>query len=707
MSNNHVNKKPLVLLIEQDKSQHVQIQENLQALNYQIIVASNCLQAYELLAQIVPDIILVDEIFCDVTDPVCIHEIRNIPHGNLIPIVVMLNQERIAMVKRLYQQGATDYVTKPVNWPIVEYRLSKLVNSSKTLTALLDHQAQLSTIHKLLKMGSWEKNFINNELTWSEELRYLLGINSNVRINSYADILTYIHPADHDYVANVIHQAHQDIKSYEINYRIVTHGNKVQYVREKCELLYDKDNIPYSMVGTIQDISAEHEAQQQISYLAYFDHLSNLPNRVYFKKLLYIAISEAQRLQQKFAVLFLDLDDFKRINDSLGHDAGDGLLKQVAERLASCLRAHDSVFGPEQVEESTVARLGGDEFTILLKNIRHTDDIKPIVERIIDTMNQPFQIELEEVFCSVSMGIVLYPEHGAVLEDLIKKADMAMYDAKAQGKNKYSFYTPSMKQKLLEKLSLEAQLRAAIANEKLQIYYQPKIDFKNKQIIGAEALSRWQDNDGEWIDPRDFIQLAEETNLILPISKAVLKTVCYQANQWIKMGFNNIVIAINLSSRQLYDQEFFLNAHQIIKNSGINPALLEFELTSKILTTCNATVLKNIISLKKLGVHIVIDDFGIDKFSFQQLLALPIDGLKIDNYFIQNLEKNPQAQAVIKAIIALARNLNFTVIAEGVENTHQMELLAQLGCHEMQGFVFSKPISDKDFTQLLLVQQNK
>jgi diguanylate cyclase (GGDEF)-like protein/PAS domain S-box-containing protein len=445
--------------------------------------------------------------------------------------------------------------------------------------------------------------------------------------------------------------------------------------------------------GIVRDITDRKRAVEQIVYMAYHDPLTNLPNRHLMKDRLQQMLSSAKQYNRIVAVLFLDLDNFKRINDTLGHDQGDKLLRSVADRLQEYIRNSDSLVRIDSMQDDIkIARLGGDEFTILLTEICDVKDAARVARRILDLFNDPFIIQSHEVFITTSIGISVYPYDGIAVDTLLKHADTAMYHAKDQGKNNYQFYRESMNITTLERLDLENRLRKALEKREFMLHYQPLYDTKTKKIIGMEALVRWIDPDKGMIFPMMFIPAAEETGLIIPIGEWILQTACAQNKEWQNEGLPPIRMSVNISSMQFTHKKFVKNVGKILKDTGLEPKYLELELTESILMHTTGTAVTTLKELKELGVRLSIDDFGTGYCSLNYLKSFPIDTLKIDQSFVRDLTISQEDKAIVHAIIALGHSLNLEVIAEGVETILQMEYLSEKGSNGVQGFLFSKPV---------------
>lgn len=429
------------------------------------------------------------------------------------------------------------------------------------------------------------------------------------------------------------------------------------------------------------------QRQEHLQELAHFDTLTHLPNRVLFHDRLQQAMNLAQRTNQVIAVMFLDLDRFKDINDTLGHRTGDLLLQHVADRMGLVLRDCD-----------TVARLGGDEFTVFVQDIKTADNARRIAQKLLDLFEIPYCLEGQQVYVTCSIGVTLFPADGDSMDELLMNADIAMYHAKADGKNTYRLYAIEMNQQASERVALQTDLRKALDLKQLYLQYQPKFDARTNQITGVEALLRWQHPERGLIPPTRFIPLAEESGSIVNITEWVLKSACHQAKLWYDAGYGDISVAVNLSAYSLKRNNAPFMVQQMLEESGLPPHLLELELTESMLIENDQHAEETLHALKKLGVKISIDDFGTGYSSLSYLHRFPIDALKIDRSFIWNMHRSDNDMAIVVAIIAMGHGLKLQVIAEGVENEEQLETLKKCGCETIQGYLTGRPALAEELT---------
>jgi len=454
--------------------------------------------------------------------------------------------------------------------------------------------------------------------------------------------------------------------------------------------LQEQGNVAGAVV-VIKDITERQAQAAVLEYQATHDTLTDLPNRTLLSDHLNQALTRAFWHKRLVAVLFLDLDNFKQVNDTQGHDFGDLLLKDVAERLSSCLRGGDAV-----------ASLGGDEVVIVLADMTKGEDVRKVAQKLLQTLSRPMELIGKELFITTSIGISLYPNDGDNVETLLKNADTAMYRAKEKGKNHFELFSAAMNARILERLALETDLHRALEKKEFVLHYQPQIELQSGQIVGMEALLRLKRYGNELVYPKEFIPVAEETGLILPIGEWVLLSASTQNKVWQQMGFPPIRIAVNLSARQFQQKDVLEMVARALKESGLDPHHLELELTESILMQNEETTIKMLRQLNETGVGISIDDFGTGYSSLSYLKRFPITALKIAESFIQDIPSDLNNLAIVKSIITLGHSLNLKVVAEAVETIEQLEFLQSIQCDEIQGFLFSQPLSAEDATQILL-----
>lgn len=488
----------------------------------------------------------------------------------------------------------------------------------------------------------------------------------------------YVDPFKRDEFITLMN-AHGQVKNFEA--LVHRKNGEIIWISENAREVKDKNGKLMFYEGTVEDITDRKSYEQQIEYQATHDALTGLPNRTLLGDRLQQYIGMADRYFSKVAVAFIDLDQFKLINDSMGHHAGDELLKIMSTRLAHCVR-----------ESDTVVRLGGDEFVLLLTGLHKIEDVSDSMQRVLSSVADPCTIEGRDFVVSCSIGISIYPDDARDTTTLLKYADSAMYKSKQSGRNTFQFYTDELNLRLMERLDMEYRLRQALENGEFLLHYQPKLAFANAEICGAEALIRWQPVGESMVSPASFIPIAEETGLIEEIGQWVLRTACRQAVELNALFGRELPIAVNVSPRQFRHSGLVSMVRAILQESGLNPACLELEITESSLVHDTGSFIKTLHELKALGVKLAIDDFGTGYSSMAYLKDFPVDRLKIDQVFVSHLETEPSNIAILKAIVALGHSLGMKVIAEGVETAYQQAFLLGIGCDELQGYFFSKPL---------------
>lgn len=575
-------------------------------------------------------------------------------------------------------------------------QVTSVLTIARDISALKVTERRLEQAEAMARLGHWQLDYRLGTLRLSAELCRMVD-KSRGWSASLNEVLAMLVPEDRGQVFGRIRQAISERStSLTLEYCIAV-GERYLHLHSELSIEYAADGTPLQMLGTVQDISERKDYQQRLHTLAFYDALTDLPNRELFKERLQQALGQAGRSNRQVAVAILDLDNFKVINDTLGHGAGDELLREVAKRLRGFVRCGD-----------TVARLGGDEFALILPRFITTIDLDKLGRKILQAITGICQIQGREVFVSGSLGIAHSPTDTDNIDELLQYADSAMYHAKAQGRNNVQLYLPQLTQQTTERLALAASLRLAQHNGELTLHYQPQIDLASGRLIGAEALLRWNHPEHGQVPPVKFIPIAEETGLIVGIGEWVLDKACRCAVAWNRDGrYPPLKIAVNLSPRQFQMNDLFTSIRTILLSTGCEPGWLELEITEGLLLDNSIAVRETLEQMSALGLSIAIDDFGTGYSALGYLSRLPIETLKIDRSFIHNIEHNRDSAELVKAIISMAHSLRLSLVAEGVEESSQQAFLQCYGCHSAQGWLYGKPMPQDDFENLLLFQTNK
>lgn len=449
-----------------------------------------------------------------------------------------------------------------------------------------------------------------------------------------------------------------------------------------------------TLIAVARNVTRRKRVEEDLHQLAYFDSLTGLPNRLLFNDRLKQSLAEARRQKKFVAIMLLDLDHFKNVNDTMGHDIGDTLLCEVATRLTNGIR-----------EADTIARLGGDEFALIFSDTAEIMDAALMARHLLSRLKTPIIVDERELFASASIGITIYPTDAEEPDSLLKYADSAMYHAKSKGRNTFQFYSSEMTDNIQTRMNLEDALRHALKHHEFILHYQPQVNIQSGEITGVEALIRWQDKNGNFIPPLDFISLAEETGLIVPIGQWVLETACKQLSLWHTAGYQQLTVSVNVASRQFHEKDFERTVKKAIAINDLNPNMLELELTESLLLQNSDDILQTLENIKSAGSKLAIDDFGTGYSSLSYLKRFPIDRVKIDQSFVRDLVRNQDDLAIVKAIIALANSLHLDIVAEGVETAEQLELLRLEGCQNYQGYFYARPMTAESLSTLLKDQE--
>lgn len=682
-----VIENPLVLIADDDPTQIMVMQEVLQQSGYRVLTAQDGKSALELFHQANPDIVLLDVDMPLMSGFDVCESIRASETDWKTPVFIVTGLEDQASVERAYQIGATDFISKPIAWPVLPHRLSYTLRANTALNDLRGLiRAVPDSIFVVDRDGEVVENVSSTDVHSSQRRRAL---------TTAAQIASHPYESD-DKARACIRRAIESGKPQVYEYALEEFN-----VDLETRFIARDEN---SVLAIVRDITQRKRDEKRIHNLAYYDELTALPNRLLFCQSLNGTIASARRHDQKFAILFIDLDRFKRINDTLGHSIGDQLLIDVGSRLDECTRSSDCCAQVGSVLEGDVglARFGGDEFVLKLIDTNSESTVGQIADRIISALTPPFNCEGHQFVITPSIGIAMFPQDGKTVEELIMSADMAMYRAKSAGRNNYKFFSETMRVKTLHRLDLETELRNAIDQHQFELHFQPKVDIGTWSVVGAEALLRWRHPERGWISPNQFIPVAEETGVITLIDRWVLRKACEQISAWSALTSTIIPISVNVSAQHFHADGLIDDVFRAVSDTGISARRLELEITESILMHDLDNTAVALKKLKDAGVQLSIDDFGTGYSSLSYLKRLPIDTIKIDQSFIENVHVDKDDAAICAAILAMAKKLGLNVVAEGVELKEQLEFLKRQRCDQIQGYLFSQAVSATEFERFIL-----
>jgi diguanylate cyclase (GGDEF)-like protein/PAS domain S-box-containing protein len=696
-----------VLIVDDEPIQLASLKQLVALSGYQVEAVSSGLAAIDFLKKYTFEVMLLDLKMPDMSGYGVIDFVKK---NNIeVKIIVVSGESNFDAVTTALRRGAYDFIKKPY---VADELLSTMSNAAhrKELEVandqILRKLESSEFLHRFIVDNSPDVVFMldaDGKFTFlNDTIHALLGYDKSELIGKhYATIVAGQSADQARYVFMERRSGERKSRNVELKlkckdqseYRYFDTSSMSADVFDSTEAgVNTKVKGTY---GVARDITERKQAEEIIKFQAYHDLLTRLPNRTLLEDRLSMAIRQANRNRQKLAVMFLDLDRFKWVNDTLGHTTGDRLLQSVSQRLEDCLRKGD-----------TLARFGGDEFALVLPQIQSHDDAITIAEKMLNELKEPFEIDDHQLFVTTSIGIAIYPEAGETMDTLIQSADMAMYYIKERSKNGYQLFDEAISAHTNSRLTLERELRIAMTSKQLRVCYQPQVKATTKEIVGFEALVRWDHPEKGVIFPGDFIPIAEETGLILQLGEQVLETACADLCQWRSEGLVNARVSINFSALQVDQDDFIENIVSQLAKYEIPGSCLEVEITENVIMSDMAHVIQKLRHLTRLGIKIAIDDFGTGYSSLSYLQQFPISTLKIDKSFINSIHAGESGSSIVDAIVAMAKGLKLNLIAEGVENHSQLDYLKELGCHEIQGFLFGKA-ENADTARQLLIASNE
>jgi len=707
-----------ILVIDDDAAVRLMATAALEDAGYAVVDAGSAEEGLALFEAAPTDLVLLDVVLPGINGYAACARLRALPAGRDVPVIVMTGLDDRSSILEAYESGATDFITKPIVWDLLPFRARYALRSSGALQDTRRSGALLARSQQLAQMGSWEWDCASGRVECSAEMHRIHGTTATARGEAgMATLLAGVHGDDLGQLQQMLAFAQTEGQPYELELRVVRPDGGTRRVFEQTDVERDSAGHVVAVRGIRRDITQQVEAERRIRTLAYFDTLTGLANRSLFNEMAAQWLPYAERRQLRCAVIYIDIDRFKLINETLGPRIGDDVLKLIGERLRDCVRASDlkaslrsgdadasAGHGPsaERSDQGDLlARLGGDEFTLLLVDMAEPEAAAAVARRIMRTLAEPLRVAGQDLTLTASIGIACTPDDGMELDALLRNASTAMHAAKAAGRNEVRFYLESMSTDIQRRLTLENDLRRALEQGELSVHYQAKVDARTSAIVGAEALLRWRHPQRGNISPVEFIPVAEESGLIVPITDWVIHSVCRQLAAWRAGGTKVVPVSVNLDGKSMQNERLMDTIHAAMAVHGIGPAELEFEVTESGLMRDLDRASEVLTALKALGLTLSIDDFGTGYSSLTYLKRFPVDVLKIDRSFVTDLMTDANDAALTAAIIAMGLSLNLALVAEGVETWAQADFLTRRGCHLVQGYLFARPLPCDEFAELL------
>lgn len=691
-----------LLIIDDDLLIRMIVAESLKAAGFDISEATDGLSGLAQIEQRRPDLVLLDVMMPGMDGYQVCRTLRERPELARIPVIMLTGLDDTASIERAYECGATDFIAKPINAALLTYRVRYALRASRMVDEIERHRTSLANAQRIARLGSWTWHPASARFEYSAEYRQVTGGHALGPDYQWRDILRHVHADDAARVAKSMDSAAEAGDPCRIVYRILCDDGSQRTLYEQTVAFRDEAGRVHHIEGTTQDITERVAAEERIRQLADYDVLTSLANRRLFSEAMQHGLNHSARKNTKAAVLDVNIDRFKRINETLGHGAGDQALQEVARRILSSVRASDFAAASEETTQSELsARMSGDGFAVFLTEVRRAEDAAMIARRLIDAIGRPMQCGEHELTLTASVGIAVYPENGEDVSALLKNAETAMHSAKKAGAGSYSFFTAAMNAQSLAKLEVENELRGAIERNELTLFYQARVDVPTGQLAGAEALVRWQHPKRGLVPPNEFIPVAEDSGLIVPLTAWVVREACAQLRQWQNAGLTVVPLSINLSAHSFREEGLVELIEGSLRQFNIAPSLLEGEITESVLMEDVERAIALLHALRAMGVELAMDDFGTGYSSLAYLKRFPLNVLKIDRAFVKDVLTDTHDAAIASAIIALGRTMGLTVVAEGMERVEQANFLLSLGCQRMQGFLFARPVPAGVFAEYL------
>jgi len=694
---------PRLIIIDDDALLRGMAAHTLRHAGFDVCEAEDGLQGLSLIEQAPFDLLLLDVMMPHMDGYEVCRRVRQSRHGERVPILMLTGLNDTASIELAYEAGATDFISKPINWTLLSHRVRYCLRAGAAVESAIRSSERLERAQHVANMGSWELSADGQRFVCSPELVRVLAAPPDVVADAHAeDFLARVCDADREAVRALRLAAQVQGKAYQLTFGIQRFDGAMRTVFEQAAAVIDGKGRQVSVEGITQDITDRVEAEERITRLAHFDALTGLPNRQFFAELAGPALDRSARLGAGCAMVYIDMDRFKSVNDAVGYAQGDTVLRLIASRLKASIRTSDIAVSARVSHESMVSRVGANAFTLLLVDVPDEQQATLVADRLLSAIQAPINVGERELVLTASIGIALYPRDAADTEGLTRCAEQAAYAAKSAGRARHRFFDEAMNVRASARLAKESDLRRAIAEGQLRLHYQPKVDASSGAILGAEALVRWHHPQRGMVSPGEFIPLAEESGLILPLTDWVLETACADLRQRADMGLRHVPVSVNLASPSFADDGLGRQLDALLSRHRLDPNSLVLEVTESLLMSDVERAVARLQALRERGFRVSLDDFGTGYSSLGYLKRFPIDELKIDRSFVTDVWRGGRDGAIAVSIIALGRVFGLRVVAEGVETLGQSSFLLAHGCSNQQGYLFAKPVPGTDFNALLL-----
>ena len=704
--------QPIILVVEDNPVERQLVGKILRNANFEVIAVDCGEVVLDTVIDYQPDLILLDALLPDIDGFDVCERLRAHPKGAFIPVIMLTGLDDVNSINRSYEAGATDFFTKPINHSLLVHRIRYLLRARLIMDQLRMSQKSLASAQQVAKLGHWELDVDKGRFQISEEMFRLYRLKGEYDVLEPSILLEGCHPDDRAYLEESLSAALREQRETRVEHRVVFDDGTESYLEIHTSVMRDEGAGTTHIMGISIDVTERKESELEILRLAYCDRLTDLPNRSLLELFLEQAVPKAHMNGEAVAILSLDLDLFNRVNNSMGHGAGDAVLQKVSDRLRELVYCSDASQFLDRLSLSTdasltdiskdmVARLAADTYIIVLGSVdRNSGSVEQLAHKVKASFQQPFVYRGQELFVTGSIGIAYSESGGSTAEGLLQKADLALHEAKTQGRNEVREYSGDLVAKVSTHLSIQSDLRKALKNNEFQLFYQPKISTKDASVKGFEALIRWVHPVKGMIPPDQFITVAEETGQIVEIGQWVLETACIENKRWVDQGLVDVRVAVNLAARQFKEGNLLEVVEAALGRSGLKEKNLELEITEGVLMSDPNTETV-IAELRGRGITIALDDFGTGYSSLSYITRFPIDTIKIDRCFVQNITADSEKAAIVSAVSNLSHGLNFNVVAEGVETEAELNVIRQLKCDEVQGYYYCRPMAADDISDWL------